>query len=433
MEYFSIAETWTRDAIAHAQSVRLKNTVDRALLSPFYSKRLAWAGIDAKSLAGAQDIGKIPFTTKDDLRGAYPDGLVTVPGEELVRLHVSSGTTGTPVAVCHTRDDVDTWADLMARCMHMVGIRKQDVFQNIAGYGLFTGGLGIHYGAERLGCLTIPAGTGNTRRQLKLIRDMNVAAIHIIPSYALYLGSVLVDEGIDPRSLPLRVALVGAEPHTEEVRQRIEYLLGLKAYNSYGLSEMNGPGVAFECLAQNGMHVWEDAYIVEIIDPDTGLPVPEGETGELVMTTLIRRGMPVLRYRTRDLTRFIPGDCICGRKHRRIDRILGRVDDMFIVKGCNIYPMQIEQILMQFPEVGENYLIILEHTDSMDNIRVQVELRADHFVEDMRVLQGLQRTIAGRIRDEILVTPKIEFVEANALPRAEGKAKRVEDRRNQIR
>ena len=433
MEYFALAETWTRDAIGAAQSVRLKNTISRALHSPFYKDQLGQAGIGPDSLGSVADIGKIPFTTKDDLRGAYPYGLLAVPQEELVRLHVSSGTTGTPVAVFQTQDDVDTWADLMARCMHMVGIRKTDPFQNIAGYGLFTGGLGIHYGAERLGCLTIPAGTGNTRRQLKLIRDMNVAAIHIIPSYALYLGTVLMDEGIDPRSLPLRIALVGAEPHTEEVRQRIEYLLGLKAYNSYGLSEMNGPGVAFECLAQNGMHVWEDAYIAEIIDPETGMPVADGEIGELVMTTLTRRGMPVLRYRTRDLTRFLPGECICGRKHRRIDRILGRVDDMFIVKGCNIYPLQIEQILMSFPEVAENYLIVLEHVDSMDQIRVQVELRTEHFVEDMRVLQGLQKNIAARIRDEILVTPKIEFVEANSIPRSEGKAKRVDDRRSQVR
>ncbi len=432
MEYFAVAETWSRDAIGRAQTVRLKNTLAQAALSPHYKKALGEAGVSAGNISGPQDMAKIPFTTKDDLRAAYPMGLVAVPQGELVRLHASSGTTGAPVVVCHTQDDVDTWADLMARCMHMVGVRKGDVFQNIAGYGLFTGGLGIHYGAERLGCLTIPAGTGNTRRQLKLIRDMKVTALHIIPSYALYLGNALLDDGVDPRSLPPRIALVGAEPHTEEVRQRIEYLLGLKAYNSYGLSEMNGPGVAFECMAQSGMHVWEDAYVAEIVDPATGLAVPDGEVGELVMTTLTRRGMPVLRYRTRDLTRFITGDCPCGRRHRRIDRILGRVDDMFIVKGCNIYPMQVEQILMSFPEVGENYLIILEHVDSMDQIRVQVEIRSEHFVEDMRVLTGLQRRIAHRLRDEILVTPKVDLVQPNSLPRAEGKAKRVEDRRASV-
>ena len=229
-----------------------------------------------------------------------------------------------------------------------------------------------------------------------------------------------------------RIAVIGAEPHTEEIRRKVEKLLGLKAYNSYGLSEMNGPGVAFECLAQDGCHVWEDSFIAEIVDPETGAPVADGEFGELVMTTLTRRGMPVIRYRTRDLTRILVGDCACGRQHRRIDRIKGRVDDLFIIKGCNVYPMQIEQVLMTFPEVGENYLIILEHVDSMEQIRVQVEIRSEYFVEDMRVLTRLQRAIAHRVRDEILVTPKIDLVQQNSLPQSEGKAKRVDDRRSMI-
>jgi phenylacetate-CoA ligase len=432
MEYYDIAETWDRETIERVQGIRLKNSVERALRSPFYSERLGKLGIGPADINSCADIAALPFTTKDDLRAAYPDGMNTVPMSEMVRLHASSGTTGTPTVICHTQDDLDTWADLMARCMHMVGIRKSDVFQNIAGYGLFTGGLGIHYGAERLGCLTIPAGTGNTRRQLKLIRDMKVTALHIIPSYALYLGDALIEHGEDPRDLPPRIALIGAEPHTEEVRRRIEYLLGLKAYNSYGLSEMNGPGVAFECLAQNGLHVWEDAYLVEIVNPETSQPVPEGELGEMVMTTLTRRGMPIIRYRTRDLTRFLPGKCICGRAHRRIDRIRGRVDDMFIIKGCNVYPMQIEQVLMSFLEVGENYLIILEHVDNMDHIRIQVEIRSEYFVEDMRALQRLQRDIASRLRDEILVTPRVELVQQNSIPRGEGKAQRVDDRRKKV-
>jgi len=432
MEYYAAAEQWSRDEIESRQTVRLRNTIGQAIKSPFYGNLFRKAGIHPDSIAHRDDITRLPFTTKNDLRNAYPFNAIAVPHSELVRLHVSSGTTGSPVAVFHTQDDIDTWADLMARCMFMVGIRKTDIFQNIAGYGLFTGGLGIHYGAERLGCLTIPAGAGNTRRQLKLISDMKVTALHIIPSYALYLGRALEEEGIDPRTLPPRIALVGAEPHTEEVRQRIEYLLGLKAYNSYGLSEMNGPGVAFECLAQNGLHLWEDAYLPEIVDPETGKPVAEGEVGELVMTTLTRRGMPILRYRTRDLTRFLPGDCVCGRKHRRMDRILGRVDDMFIIKGCNAYPMQIEQALMTFPEVGENYLIILEHSDNIDNIRIQVEIRNEFFVEDMRVLTSLQKRIARAVHDEILVTPKIDLVQANSLPKAEGKAVRVLDKRTTV-
>ncbi|MDR2489615.1 MAG: phenylacetate--CoA ligase [Desulfovibrio sp.] len=430
MEYYAVEEFWDRAAISRAQTVRLKNAVERAAHSPYYREIFAAAGISHETIRSHEDIVSLPFTSKDDLRYGYPDKFLAVSTKALVRLHASSGTTGSPIAVCHTQDDLDVWAELMARCMHMVGVRNTDVFQNIAGYGLFTGGLGIHAGAERLGCLTIPAGTGNTRRQLKLIRDLNVTVLHIIPSYALYLGNALMDEGVDPRSLSPRIALIGAEPHSEEIRQRIEYLLGVKAYNSYGLSEMNGPGVAFECLAQNGLHVWEDAYLLEVIDPETGERVPDGEIGEMVLTTLVRRGMPLIRYRTRDLTRILPGDCPCGRKHRRIDRITGRVDDMFIVKGCNIYPMQVEHVLMGFPEVGENYLIVLERIDAMDQMRVLVEIRSEYFVEDMRALTSLQRSIAQRLHSEILVTPKVELVQQNSIPRGEGKAKRVDDRRN---
>ncbi|MCC8193820.1 MAG: phenylacetate--CoA ligase [Deltaproteobacteria bacterium] len=431
MAFFDPAEGWDREEIERVQLTRLRNTVQQALKSPFYRKRLGSLGITPEAVTSLSSLRDIPFTTKGDLRGAYPYGLLCVPRDEIVRLHASSGTTGAAVAICHTRDDLNTWADLMARCMYMVGIRRSDVFQNIAGYGLFTGGLGIHAGAERLGCLTVPAGAGNTRRQIKLIQDLGVTALHIIPSYALYLGATLKSVGIDPRELSPRIALIGAEPHTEEARQRIEYLLGVKAYNSYGLSEMNGPGVAFECLAQNGMHIWEDAYIPEILDPKTLEPVPDGEIGELVMTTLTRRGMPLLRYRTSDLTRFLPGPCVCGRRHRRIDRILGRADDMLIIKGCNIYPMQIEQILLSFPEVGQNYRILLETEDGMDQMRVQVEIREEHFVEDVRVLRGLQERIARRLRDEILMTPRVELVQTNSLPKSEGKAVRVHDKRGQ--
>ncbi|CAK7028614.1 MAG: Phenylacetate-coenzyme A ligase [Desulfovibrio sp.] len=429
MTFYTPAEGWSREEIERTQLVRLKNSVERALTSPFYAKRLGECGIGASSVTSLASLCDIPFTTKADMRAAYPYDMLTVPISEVVRLHASSGTTGPAVAICHTQDDLNTWADLMARCMHMIGIRAKDVFQNIAGYGLFTGGLGIHAGAERLGCLTVPAGTGNTRRQIKLIRDLGVTALHIIPSYALYLGAALKAEGIDPRELPPKIALIGAEPHTEEARQRIEYLLGLKAYNSYGLSEMNGPGVAFECLAQNGMHVWEDAYIAEILDPKTLKPVPDGEIGELVMTTLTRRGMPVLRYRTSDLTRFIPGKCACGREHRRIDRILGRADDMLIIKGCNLYPMQVEQVLLSFPEVGQNYHIVVESVDGMDQMKVQVEVRDEHFVEDMRILTGLQKRIAGRLKSEVLITPIVQLVQANSLPKSEGKAVRVTDNR----
>ncbi len=431
MEYFDIAETWDRSAIEAVQLTRLRSTVEQARRSPFYGRRLAEAGVSAESLQTLDDARCIPFTTKDDLRSQYPDGLACVPRSEFVRMHCSSGTTGSPVAICHTQLDLNAWADLMARSIHMTGVRRDDVFQNMSGYGLFTGGLGIHNGAERLGCMTIPAGAGNSRRQLKLMRDFRSTVAHILPSYALHLGGLLAEDGEDPRSLPLRIALVGAEPYTEETRRRIEEMFDIKVYNSYGLSEMNGPGVGMECPAQQGMHIWEDAYLLEIVDPETGKPVPDGEVGELVMSTLCRQGMPVLRYRTRDLTRIIPGDCSCGRKHRRIDRIMGRSDDMIIVKGVNIYPMQVEKILMGFPEVGQNYLIILEREDLKDTIRVQVEIREEGFVEDMRHLRGLQETIVRRLRDEILVTPRVELVQRNALPKSEGKAKRVLDLREQ--
>jgi phenylacetate-CoA ligase len=300
----------------------------------------------------------------------------------------------------------------------------------MTGYGLFTGGLGFHYGAERLGVLTIPAGAGNTRRQIQLLQDFSTTIVHIIPSYALHLMEVLTEQGINPRErLQLRIAYLGAEPYSEEVRQRVEAFYGIRAYNSYGLSEMNGPGVAFECPEQNGLHIWEDAYVVEVIDPQTGAMVPDGSYGELVLTTLNREAMPLIRYRTRDLTRILPGDCPCGRAHRRLDRIQGRSDDMFIIKGVNIFPIQVEQVLMSIPEVGNNYLIVLRRENNIDDMLVQVEVNDRSFMEDMRHLQRLQKTIVHELRSELLVTPRVELVEANTLPRSDGKAVRLLDQR----
>lgn len=427
--YYDPAETLSRPEIERLQLTRLRWTLEQAAKSPFYGRRYAELGFDPASIETLADVRRIPFTTKQDLRDSYPDAMLAMPVSEMVRMHASSGTTGTPTVIYHTKNDLDWWASLMARCMHMAGLRKTDVFQNMSGYGLFTGGLGIHYGAEKLGCLTIPAGAGNSHRQIKLLTDFKVTGIHIIPSYALYLASVFAELGIDPKSLSLRIALVGAEPYTEETRRRLQEMYGIKAFNSYGLSEMNGPGVAFECQEQHGMHVWEDAYLAEIVDPATGEPVPDGELGELVMTTLGREGMPVVRYRTRDMTRFLTGQCPCGRVHRRIDRLQGRCDDMIIVKGVNIFPMQIERVLMAMPEVGQDYLIVLERDGYIDNIRVKVEIRDEYFVEDMRQLGALQKRIAARLRDELLVTPKVELVERNSLPKTEGKAARVQDRR----
>ena len=431
MEIYDPAELFSRDQIESIQITRLKSTIEQARKCTFYRNRLDEAGITSDSIKDTSDIRKIPFTTKQDLRDQYPMGLLTVPTSEIVRMHCSSGTTGTPVAICHTANDLNWWSDIMARCMYMVGVRKTDVFQNMSGYGLFTGGLGIHYGAERLGCLTIPAGAGNTKRQIKLAKDFHTTVAHILPSYALIVGERLREMGEDPRDFPLRIALVGAEPYSEEFRKRIEELFDMKVYNSYGLSEMNGPGVGFECLEQAGLHIFEDAYLPEIVDPDTGLPVPDGVIGELVMTSLCRQGMPILRYLTRDLTRFIPEPCACGRQHRRMDRILGRADDMFIIKGVNIYPMQIEHVIMTFAEVGKNYLIQLENNGLGDVLRVKVEIRDEYFVEDMRHLHKIQQKIANAIKAEILVTPQVELVESNSIPLSEGKAVRVKDLRNQ--
>ena len=427
--YYDEAEKLSRPEIERLQLERLRKSLAQAAKSPFYSALFREHDVRPDAVRTMDDVRRLPFTTKQDLRASYPDKLLAMPLSDMVRMHVSSGTTGSPTVIYHTRNDLEWWSSLMARCMYMVGLRKDDVFQNMSGYGLFTGGLGIHCGAEKLGCLTIPAGAGNSQRQIKLLTDFKVTGIHIIPSYAMHLANIIREMGLDPRALPVRIALVGAEPYTEATRRRLEETFDMKVYNSYGLSEMNGPGVAFECPEQNGMHIWEDAYLAEIVDPATGEPVPDGQLGELVMTSLGREGMPIIRYRTRDLTRFLPGDCPCGRAHRRIDRLHGRSDDMMIVKGVNIFPMQIEAILMAMPEVGQDYQIILDREGFLDSIRVKVEIRDEFFVEDMRALAALQKRIAARLRDEILVTPKVELVERGSLPKSEGKATRVIDRR----
>jgi len=425
------AETLSQSEIQALQLHRLKQTLERASLSPFYGKKFAEVRVNpSTAISGPKDIRKLPFTTKQDLRDYYPHGFLCVPRDRLVRLHVSSGTTGQATAVFYTRHDVDHWADLMARCMFMTGARPGDTFQNLSGYGLFTGGLGFHYGAERLGLLTIPAGAGNSKRQIQLMRDFSTNVIHIIPSYALRLMDIMTEMGMRPKDeLDLRIAFLGAEPYSEEVRRRVEDFYGVRAYNSYGLSEMNGPGVAFECPCQSGMHIWEDAYYVEIIDPETLEEVPEGSMGELVLTTLNREGMPLIRYRTKDLTRIIPQQCCCGRAHRRIDRIRGRSDDMFIIKGVNIFPIQVEQVLMNIPEVGNNYVIVLKRENNIDSMTVRVEVTERIFVEDMRHLQRIQKKISHELRGELLLTPLVELVEPNSLPRSDGKAVRLIDER----
>ena len=422
-------ETMPREQLRELQLKKLKETVARCLRAPFYKKRLGELGITPDSITSLDDIRRIPFTVKNDLREAYPFGLVAGSLDDAIRIHSSSGTTGHPTVGAYSRHDIDSWANMIARSMYMVGCRPSDVFQNSSGYGMFTGGLGFQYGAEKLGCTTVPAAAGNSKRQIMFIRDFGTTCLHAIPSYAIRLAEVFKDEGIDPRTTKLHTLFIGAEPHTEEQRQRIERMLGVKAYNSFGMTEMNGPGVAFECKYQKGMHLWEDNYFIEIVNPDTLEPVPDGEVGEMVLTTLDRTLMPILRYRTRDLTRIISEPCPCGRTHRRIDRILGRTDDMFIIKGVNVFPMQVEKILVQFPGLASNYLITLDTVDDNDIMTVQVEV--DDIPTDIYPdMQKMVRDIQRALKDEILLTPKVKLVQKGSLPVSEGKAVRVHDNRD---
>lgn len=424
-------ETLSRAEIKELQLKRLQDTVAQCMHSPFYKKRFADSHIVPEDIRSLDDLRKIPFTTKQDLRDNYPFGLAAVPMEKVVRLHSSSGTTGTPTVILHTQKDLDEWANAVARCLYMVGLCPGDIFQNSSGYGMFTGGLGFQYGAERLGMLTVPAAAGNTKRQIKFITDFGTTALHAIPSYAGRLYEVMEEMGIDPkRDTKLHTLIIGAEPHSEEQRKRIEQMLGVKAYNSFGMSEMCGPGVAFECKEQNGLHIWEDYYIVEIVDPQTLEPVPEGEVGELVLTTINREAMPLLRYRTRDLTRILPGTCPCGRQHIRLDRMKGRSDDMMILKGVNIFPIQVETVLLQFEELGNDYLITLTNEEANDLMTVEVELK--EFCDDYPRLQALTKEITRQLKDEILITPVVRLVPKGSLPQQDGKAVRVRDLRKTL-
>ena len=422
-------ETMNRSDLEELQLKRLKKTIESAKNSSHYGKLFSELNIMSENIHSLDDLRKIPFTTKDDLRNCYPFGMASIPLKDCVRVHSSSGTTGNPTVVLHSRKDLDEWANQVARCMYMVGLRDTDVFQNTSGYGMFTGGLGFQYGAEKLGALTVPAAAGNTKRQIKFITDFGTTCLHIIPSYATRLAEVFYELGIDPRKeTKLKTICIGAEPHSEEQRKRIEQLLGVKAYNCFGMSEMNGPGVAFECTEQNGLHIWEDYVIVEIIDPVTLEPVPDGTIGELILTTINREAMPLFRYRTRDLTRIIPGTCPCGRTHKRLDRFKGRSDDMIILKGVNIFPIQIEKILMNFKELANNYLITIETVGNSDEMQVEVEI-SDLFTDDYSTLQKLSKNITHQLKDELLITPRLKLVAKGSLPVQEGKAIRVRDLR----
>ncbi len=396
--------------------------------SPYYRKKFRELGLKP-GIKTLEDIKEFPFTTKDDLRESYPIGMVATSLDNIVRMHASSGTTGKSTLVFHTMKDVENWAGLVARGLYAVGVRKTDVFQNMMSYGLFTGGLGLHYGAEKLGALVLPVGSGNTQKQIEFLLDLKATVLHITPSYLLYLGHVIEEEKIPLSRFSFRIAIVGAEPHSESTRRKLEKMFRMKVFNCYGLSEMNGPGVAFECLHQSGLHLWEDHYFGEIINPDTGEVMPDGKEGELVLTTLQREGMPMIRYRTKDITKFIAGRCPCGRTHRRMVRIKGRTDDMFIVKGVNIFPSQIETVLMEIPEVDKNYRIILDRKEGLDILTVEIEIKKKYFKGELQQLRTVQEKITDMLKDVILVTPVVELIEPGSLPPSTGKAQRVIDKR----
>jgi len=423
-------EKMPRGDLEALQLQKLKDEVGFALRTSFYKERLGKAGIKSPDdINTLGDLRKIPFTTKNDLRDGFPYGFLSIPKDEVVRLHASSGTTGIPTTIYFNRDDIKRWSGYMARCIFGAGCTKSDVFQNMITYGLFTGGLGLHQGGEEVGMLVIPSGAGNTARQFRLMQDFGTTVVHATPSFLLHVETKMKEAGVKRESLSLKKAFAGAEPYSEDTRRRIEALLAIDVYNSYGLSEMNGPGVAFECQCKDGMHIWEDGYIAEIVNPDTLEPVKDGETGELVLTILCREATPILRYRTRDLTSLYTEPCACGRTHRRLHRITGRSDDMLIINGVNVFPSQIEEVIMGMKEVGNNYLIVVEKEGALDRLTVKTEVGPDIFMDDARPLNALKERIRETLQVSISISPRVELHESGSMAVSEGKAVRVQDKR----
>ncbi|MCE5194064.1 MAG: phenylacetate--CoA ligase [Nitrospiraceae bacterium] len=424
-------ETLPREALEALQTKRLHALIERVYDAvPYYHKKMDDAGVKPYHIKTIGDLKKLPFTTKEDLRLNYPFGLFAVPFEQVVRIHASSGTTGKPTVVGYTKKDIDTWAELMARTLSAGGAHKGDVVHNAYGYGLFTGGLGAHYGAEKLGAAVIPISGGNTKRQIMIMQDFGSTVLMCTPSYALNIAEVMEEMNIEPSSLKLRVGLFGAEPWSETMRHEIEKKLKIKAIDIYGLSEVIGPGVASECLEkQHGLHVNEDHFIPEIINPETGEPLKPGETGELVFTTLTKEAFPVIRYRTKDISRLSPEQCTCGRTFYRMQRITGRTDDMLIIRGVNVFPSQIEHVLMSIEGVEPHYQIIVEREGSLDVMEVQVEVSEEIFSDEIKVLEKLTKRIEREIKDLLGVSCKVKLVEPKTIQRSEGKAKRVIDNR----
>jgi phenylacetate-CoA ligase len=418
------------EELRELQLERLKVTVERVFYNvPHYRRAFQEKGLEPSDIKSLDDLSKLPFTTKDDLRENYPFGMFAVPMSEVVRLHSSSGTTGKPTVVGYTRRDIEVWAELMARALVCGGATRNDIIQNAYGYGLFTGGLGVHYGAERLGASVIPISGGNTRRQVMIMKDFGTTVLTCTPSYALHIAEVMEEMGVSPEELKLRCGIFGAEPWSENMRKEIERRLKISAVDIYGLSEVIGPGVAIECQEKNGLHIFGDHFLAEVIDPATGEVLPPGQMGELVLTSLTKEAFPVIRYRTRDITAILPGECPCGRTGVRISRITGRTDDMLIIRGVNVFPSQVESVLLQIGGTEPHYQLIVDREGSLDTLEVQVEVSESLFSDKVRGLEELERKLRLELESTLGINVKVTLVEPKTIARSEGKAKRVIDRR----
>jgi phenylacetate-CoA ligase len=423
-------ETMPRDGLQKLQLERLKKTLIRVYENvAFYRDKLDESGINPYEFDSFDDIAKLPFTEKSDLRDNYPFGLFAVPMDEVVRIHASSGTTGKSTVVSYNKNDINLWGNLIARDLYGTGVRKDDIIQNSYGYGLFTGGLGLHYGAEMIGATVIPTSGGLTERQIKILQDYGSTVICCTPSYALYIAEVGGEMGIDFKKLPLKIGIFGAEPWTEEMRKEIEARLYIEAIDIYGLSEIIGPGVSCECTEKAGLHVAEDHFIIEIIDPATGKPLPPGSPGEMVFTTLTKEAMPLIRYRTRDLSILDADTCACGRTHARMRKPMGRTDDMLIIRGVNLFPSQVEEVLMQIKEIEPHYLIVVDRINYLDTIELWVEVSEEVFAEKINDLENFESAIEHRLNAATGINIDVKLKEPKTIKRSEGKAKRVVDRR----
>jgi phenylacetate-CoA ligase len=424
-------ETLPREALAAIQLRRLRTTLERVYAAvPFYRNRFQEAGITPNDIRTLEDFQQLPFTTKKDLRDNYPYGMFAVPMDNVVRIHASSGTTGQPTVVGYTARDINTWSELMARALTAGGAGPKDIIHNAYGYGLFTGGLGVHYGAEKLGASVIPVSGGNTNRQIIIMRDFGPTILTATPSYALHLAEVAEEMGVSFENLKFKYGVFGAEPWSEQMRHEIERKLHLKAVDIYGLSELIGPGVAVECHeAQNGLHIFEDHFIPEIIDPATGKILPYGESGELVFTSITKEAFPIVRYRTRDITSLNPEPCLCGRTLVRMKKVSGRTDDMLIIRGVNVFPSQIESVLMEIEGIEPHYQLVVDREDNLDTLTVLVEINERSFSDEVKVLQQLERKISTNIKEYLGVSARVKLVEPKVIARSQGKAVRVIDNR----